>query len=98
MRGQGLDYRVSSSRGRVEEGRYVYYRCTGSLGKRPEPFTQQEVLSSEFKAILLLQEFVVPQAILDWLWGAVAESDRTELAARELSRPGCVVPVSRPVN
>ena len=30
--------------GEIKKGRYVYYHCTGYKGKRPEPYTRQEVL------------------------------------------------------
>jgi site-specific DNA recombinase len=46
----------------------------------PEPYTRQEILSREFADVL--QELVIPPAILDWLGEAVLNSDRTEQAAR----------------
>ena len=67
--------------GELKKGRYVYYHCTGNRGKCPEPYTRQEVLTSEFQG--MLNEFVIPQPILEWLGNAVLESDRTEQAARE---------------
>ena len=66
--------------GELKKGKYVYYHCTGNRGKCPEPYTRQEVLSSEFAN--LLQELVIPQPILEWLGDAVLASDRTEQAAR----------------
>jgi hypothetical protein len=59
----------------------VYYHCTGNRGKCPEPYTRQETLTGEFAN--LLRDLVIPQPVLDWLGGAVLESDRTEQAARE---------------
>jgi hypothetical protein len=58
----------------------VYYHCTGNRGKCPEPYTRQEVLTSEFANIL--RELVIPQPILKWLGDAVLTSDQTEQAAR----------------
>ena len=66
--------------GELKKGKYVYYHCTGNRGKCPEPYTRQEILSSEFANIL--QELVIPSAILDWLGDAVLTSDRTEQATR----------------
>src|SRR5262249_35238074 len=66
--------------GELKKGRYVYYHCTGNRGKCPEPYTRQEVLNREFAN--LLQELVIPPAILEWLSEAVLISDRTEQAAR----------------
>lgn len=65
----------------LKKHRYVYYHCTGNRGKCPEPYTRQEVLTGKFKCVL--QEFVIPQPILDWLTNAVVQSDRTEQATRE---------------
>jgi site-specific DNA recombinase len=59
----------------------VYYHCTGNRGKCPEPYTRQETLTGEFANIL--RDLVIPQPVLEWLGGAVLESDRTEQAARE---------------
>jgi DNA invertase Pin-like site-specific DNA recombinase len=64
----------------LKKGRYVYYHCTGNRGKCPEPYTRQEILSSGFANVL--EELVIPPAILDWLGDAVLNSDRTEQAAR----------------
>jgi hypothetical protein len=69
--------------GEIKKGRYVYYHCTGNRGKCPEPYTRQENLTESFAHIL--QELVIPQAVLDWLGDAVLASDRTEQAAREQS-------------
>jgi len=66
--------------GEVKKRKYVYYHCTGNRGKCPEPYTRQEILSSGFASVL--QELVIPPAILDWLGDAVLNSDRTEQAAR----------------
>jgi site-specific DNA recombinase len=67
--------------GELKKGKYVYYHCTGNRGKCTERYTRQEVLTREFANIL--QELVIPHPILEWLGGAVLESDRTEQAARE---------------
>jgi site-specific DNA recombinase len=66
--------------GELKKGKYVYYHCTGNRGKCPEPYTRQEILSGEFANVL--QELVIPPAILDWLGDAVLNSDRTEQATR----------------
>jgi site-specific DNA recombinase len=66
--------------GELKKGRYVYYHCTGNRGKCAEPYTREERLSGEFATVL--QELVIPPAILDWLGEAVLNSDRTEQAAR----------------
>ena len=66
--------------GELKKGKYVYYHCTGNRGKCPEPYTRQEILLSEFANVL--QELVIPSAILDWLGDAVLASDRTEQATR----------------
>jgi site-specific DNA recombinase len=66
--------------GELKKGKYVYYHCTGNRGKCGEPYTREEVLSSGFASVL--QELVIPPAILEWLGDAVLESDRTEQAAR----------------
>lgn len=66
--------------GELKKGKYVYYHCTGNRGKCPEPYTRQEVLTSEFANVL--QELVIPQAILEWLGEAVLAADQTEQAAR----------------
>ena len=51
--------------GELKKGKYVYYHCTGNRGKCMEPYTRQEVLIREFGNVL--QELVIPQAILEWL-------------------------------
>src|SRR5262249_12832609 len=66
--------------GALEQRRYVYYHCSGNRGRCPEPYTRQETLSAEFAGVL--QELVIPSAILDWLADAVLTSDRTEQAVR----------------
>jgi hypothetical protein len=73
--------------GELKKGRYVYYHCTGNRGKCPEPYTRQEKLTNEFGQIL--EELVIPPAVLDWLQSEVAESDRTEQATRQraIQRP-----------
>jgi len=43
-------------------------------------YTREEILAGEFASIL--QELVIPPAVLDWLGEAVLNSDRTEQAAR----------------
>src|SRR5260370_32694907 len=55
--------------GELKKGRYVYYHCTGNRGKCMEPYTRQEVLTREFA--IVLQELVIPHAILEWLSDAV---------------------------
>ncbi|MBI3679046.1 MAG: hypothetical protein HY235_01350 [Acidobacteria bacterium] len=67
--------------GEIKKGKYVYYHCTGNRGKCPEPYTPQQILASQFTDIL--QELVIPQAILYWLSAEVLDSDRTERASRE---------------
>lgn len=67
--------------GEIKKGRYVYYHCTGNRGKCPEPYTRQELLAGEFTGVL--QEIVIPPAILEWLAGAVRSADQTEQAVRE---------------
>ena len=69
--------------GELKKGRYVYYHCTGNRGKCPEPYTRQEVLTTEFAAVL--RDLVIPQPVLDWLSDAVLESDRSGQAARQQS-------------
>jgi site-specific DNA recombinase len=66
--------------GGLKKGKYVYYHCTGNRGKCLEPYTRQEILSGEFAK--MLQERVIPPAILDWLGDSVLNSDGTEQAAR----------------
>jgi hypothetical protein len=66
--------------GELKKGKYVYYHCTGNRGKCTEPYTRQEVLTSEFANIL--QGLVIPLPILEWLGDAVLTSDQTEQAAR----------------
>ena len=61
----------------------MYYHCTGNRGKCREPYTRQKRLTDDFASIL--RELVIPQPVLEWLGGAVLESDRTEYAAREQS-------------
>jgi hypothetical protein len=46
-----------------------------------EPYTRQETLCQEFATVL--EELVIPPAILEWLGDAVLTSDRTEQAARQ---------------
>jgi site-specific DNA recombinase len=67
--------------GELKKNRYVYYHCTGNLGKCPEPYTRQEILLKTFASIL--QALVIPPGILEWLGDSVLQSDRTEQAARE---------------
>jgi len=69
--------------GELKKGKYVYYHCTGNRGKCPERYTAQEKLTGEFAS--LLDGLVIPQPILDWMGGALLESDRTERAARRQS-------------
>jgi DNA invertase Pin-like site-specific DNA recombinase len=66
--------------GELKKGKYVYYHCTSNRGKCPEPYTRQEDLSVQFANVL--EELVIPGAVLDWLGDAVLSSDRTEQAAR----------------
>jgi len=66
--------------GELKKGTYVYYHCAGNRGKCPERYTRQEILSAEFGNVL--QELVIPPAILEWLSDAILSSDRTEQAAR----------------
>jgi DNA invertase Pin-like site-specific DNA recombinase len=66
--------------GELKKRKYVYYHCTGNRGKCEEPYTRQEILAREFAEIL--QELVIPQAILEWLGSDVLTSDQTEQAAR----------------
>ncbi len=58
----------------------MYYHCTGNRGKCEEPYTRQEILAREFAEVL--EELVIPQAILEWLGKDVLKSDQTEHAAR----------------
>ncbi len=67
--------------GELKKRKYVYYHCTGNRGKCEEPYTREEILAREFAEVL--QELVIPPAILEWLGDAVLSSDRTEQAARE---------------
>jgi hypothetical protein len=53
---------------------------TGNRGKCEEPYTRQEILAREFAEVL--QELVIPQAILEWLGSDVVTSGQTEQAAR----------------
>jgi site-specific DNA recombinase len=62
--------------GERKKGKYVYYHCTGNRGKCLEPYTRQEVLTSEFAN--LIGELIIPPTILEWLGDAVLSSDRTE--------------------
>ena len=66
--------------GELKKGKYVYYHCTGNRGKCGEPYTRQEILAREFAEIL--QELVIPQAVLEWLGNDMLNSDQTEQAAR----------------
>ena len=66
--------------GELKKRKYVYYHCTGNRGKCEEPYTRQEILAGEFAEVL--QELVIPQAILEWLGNDVLSSDQTEQAAR----------------
>ena len=66
--------------GELKKRKYVYYHCTGNRGKCEEPYTRQEILAREFAEVL--QELVIPQAILEWLGNEVLSSDQTEQAAR----------------
>ena len=66
--------------GELKKRKYVYYHCTGNRGKCEEPHTRQEILAREFAEVL--QELVIPQAILEWLGSDVLTSDQTEQAAR----------------
>lgn len=65
--------------GELKKRKYVYYHCTGNRGKCEEPYTRQEILAREFAEVL--QELVIPQAILEWLGSDVLTSDQTEQAA-----------------
>jgi site-specific DNA recombinase len=67
--------------GELKKGRYIYYHCTGNREKCPEPYTRQEVLTTEFAGVL--GDLVIPEPILQWLAEAALGSDRTEQAARE---------------
>lgn len=67
--------------GELKKRRYLYYHCTGNRGKCPERYTRQEVITNGFASIL--QDLVIPRAVIEWLGDAVLASDRTEQAARE---------------
>ena len=58
----------------------MYYCYTGNRGKCEGPYTRQEMLAREFAEVL--QELVIPQAILEWLGNDVLTSDQTEQATR----------------
>ena len=66
--------------GEVKKGRYIYYHCTGYRGKCPERYVRAETLEQQFAA--RLRDLIVPPGVLDWLQSELAESDRTEQAAR----------------
>ena len=66
--------------GELKKGKYVYYHCTGNRGKCPEPYAREEALSGRFASVL--QDLIIPPAVLEWLGGVVLDSDRTEQAAR----------------
>jgi hypothetical protein len=66
--------------GELKKEKYVYYHCTGNRGKCAEPYTREEVLTSEFANIL--KDLVIPQPLLEWVGTAVIASDQTEQAAR----------------
>ena len=65
---------------RAQEAQVRVLSLHGNRGKCPEPYTRQEILSGAFANVL--QELVIPPAILDWLGDAVLNWDRTEQAAR----------------
>ena len=67
--------------GELKKGKYVYYHCTGHRGKCPEPYTREEVMQEQFRA--LLRQLVIPPGVLTWLQEAVTESDLNEKGARE---------------
>lgn len=64
----------------MKKGRYVYSHCTGNRGKCPEPYTRQEVRTSEFAD--MPGDLAILEPILQWLAETVLESDRTEQAVR----------------
>lgn len=66
--------------GELKKGRYVYYHCTGYRGKCGEPYTREEILEQGFAA--RVRELVVPPPVLQWLQFEMAETDKTECAAR----------------
>ena len=66
--------------GEMRKGKYVYYHCTGNRGKCLEPYAREEALSGRFANVL--QDLIIPPAILKWLGDVVLDSDRTERAAR----------------
>jgi site-specific DNA recombinase len=68
--------------GELKKRKYVYYHCTGHRGKCEEPYTRQELLAREFAEVL--QELIIPQAILEWLGNDVLTSDQTEQAVETL--------------
>jgi site-specific DNA recombinase len=67
--------------GELKKGRYVYYHCTGYRGRCHEPYTREEALTRQFADHL--SELVIPSAVLTWLREEIAESDHSEVAARE---------------
>src|ERR1051325_6979239 len=66
--------------GRVEKRKVRVLPLHRQPGQCTEPYTRQEILTREFGNVL--QELVIPQAILEWLGDAVLTSDQTEQAAR----------------
>ncbi len=62
--------------GEIQKGLYVYYHCTGHKGKCPEPYTREEVLSSQFADVLKLLTF--DDDVLGWLKEALRESHGDE--------------------
>jgi DNA invertase Pin-like site-specific DNA recombinase len=67
--------------GELKKGRYIYYHCSGYLGKCREPYTREERMEDQLA--VSLRALVLPKEVLSWLRDEVSQSDLNESAARD---------------
>lgn len=59
--------------GEIKKGKYIYYHCTGSKGKCPEPYVREEVIEQHFSEVIKKLEF--PHEVLAWVKEALLSSN-----------------------
>ncbi len=67
--------------GEIKKGKYIYYHCTGSKGKCPEPYVREEVLASKISAVL--RKLRLDDEIASWIVQMLRESQSEEKKHRE---------------
>jgi site-specific DNA recombinase len=67
--------------GEIKKQRYVYYHCSGFRGKCPEPYVREEVIASQFAAVL--DQLAFDDDVLAWVRTALLASHADEKREHE---------------